>query len=174
MKASIAPESIKVLWFTHLHSDHTLGYAQFLLGGWGQGRSELTIYGPKGTKEFHEKIVNLYSEDIEYRCSLGRLGAGILDVNIIEITEEGEIGNPYGMTIKAMAMVHNVPTYGYRFETTEGVVVVSGDTAPHIGIIELSRNADLLVIDAALTKGRESTALDRIWVQLQKEHCTPK
>ena len=102
------------------------------------------------------------------------MGAGILDVNIIEITEEGEIGNPYRMTIKTMAMVHNVPTYGYRFETTEGVVVVSGDTAPHIGIIELSRNADLLVIDAALIKGRESTALDRIWVQLQKEHCTPK
>src|SRR5690625_3157744 len=70
LKADIAPESIDCLVLTHLHSDHTMGYANFLLSGWAQGRSELTVVGPKGTKEFHEKIIDLYETDINYRCSL--------------------------------------------------------------------------------------------------------
>ncbi|MFK4998408.1 MBL fold metallo-hydrolase [Bacillus sp. N9] len=167
-ESEYCPESIKTLWFTHLHSDHTLGYGQFLLGGWGQGRSKLTIYGPKGTKAFHEKIIDLYREDIEYRCSLGRSGAGILDVNIIEITEDGEVVNQHEMKVKAMAMEHNVPTYGYRFETTEGTVVISGDTAPHKGIMELAKDADVLVIDAALSKGKRSLALEKSGINFRK------
>lgn len=174
MKAGIAPQSIKFLIFTHLHSDHTLGYGQFLLGGWGQGRSELTIIGPKGTKAFHESILNMYSYDIDYRCSLGRSGAGIRDVRIIEFDEPGELReNPLPYKITTASMIHNVPTFAFRFDIGEKTVVISSDTAPNEEIVKLAQGADLLVQNACLTAGQKSPALEKIWEQLQKEHCTP-
>lgn len=174
MKAGIAPESIKYLILTHLHSDHTLGYGQFLLGGWGQGRSELIIIGPKGTKAFHESILNMYSFDIDYRCSLGRSSAGILDVKIIEISEPGELmENPLPYRISTARMVHNVPTFAFRFDIGQKTVVISSDTAPNDDIVLLAEGADILVQNAGLTTGRQSAALEKIWANLQKEHCTP-
>ncbi len=174
LKAGIPPESIKLLFFTHLHSDHTLGYGQFLLGGWGQGRSELTIIGPKGTKAFHERLLDLYSDDIDYRCSLGRSETGIRDVKVIEFDSPGELPiNPLPYKITTARMVHNVPTYALRFEIGNKIIVISSDTAPNEEIIHLAQDADILIQNAALTKGRRSTALEKIWDQLQKEHCTP-
>ncbi|WP_180994063.1 MBL fold metallo-hydrolase [Bacillus sp. Marseille-P3661] len=172
LKAGLPPESIKQLWFTHLHSDHTFGYGQFLIGGWGRGRSELTIIGPKGTKRFHEKILDLYEEDINYRCSLGRSDAGIRDVRIIEIDKPCKVENPSLIDTTVESMIHNVPTFGYRLEINNKIIVISGDTAPHDGIINLAKDADVLVIDAGLATGKKSPALEKIWDHLQKEHCT--
>lgn len=174
MKAGIAPESITCLIITHLHSDHTFGYGQFLLGGWGQGRSELTIIGPKGIKDFHKKILELYSFDIDYRLSLGRSGLGLTDVRIIEISQPGILHeNPLPYEIETARMTHNVPTYAFRFDIGEKSVVISSDTSPNEELVKLAKGADLLVQNAGLTKGRESKALDKIWNKLQTEHCTP-
>ncbi|MCL7748542.1 MBL fold metallo-hydrolase [Halalkalibacter alkaliphilus] len=174
MKAGIKPESIKYLIFTHLHSDHTMGYAQFLLGGWGQGRSELTIIGPRGTKDFHESILNMYSYDIDYRCSLGRSGAGIRDVEVIEFEEPGElIENPLPYKITTARMIHNVPTFAFRFDIDGKAIVISSDTSPNEAIVHLAEGADILVQNAGLTTGKKSEALEKIWEQLQKEHCSP-
>lgn len=179
MKAGIPPEDINYLFMTHLHSDHIFGYGQFLLGGWGLGRRELTIVGPKGMKHFHETIINLFDEDISYRTSLGRPGNGVLDVNVIEIDGPGEIDCGLPMKITVAEMVHNVLTYGYRFEVGEETVVISGDTAPTEAIVELSKDADLLVIDACLAPtavyhNTTNPELQKIWRNLQKEHCSPK
>jgi ribonuclease Z len=174
MKAGIAPESVRYLLLTHLHSDHTLGYGQFLLGGWGQGRNELTVIGPQGTRRFHEAILDLYSFDIDYRLSLGRSEAGIRDVRIIEFSEPGELKeNPLPFKITVARMVHNVPTYAYRFDIDGKTVVISSDTAPNEAIVTLAQGADLLIQNAALTRGRTSAALEKIWDKLQQEHCTP-
>ncbi|MFC5589695.1 MBL fold metallo-hydrolase [Sporosarcina soli] len=178
MKANIPPESIHYLFMTHLHSDHIFGYGQFLLGGWGLGRRELTVVGPKGMQHFHETILNLFHDDIAYRTSLGRPGNGVLDVNIIEVEAPGDIVTKLPMKITAAQMVHNVLTYGYRFETDEEVVVISGDTAPTPNIVDLATGADLLVIDAALAptavyRHTTNPELQKIWDNLQKEHCTP-
>ncbi|MFK2826404.1 MBL fold metallo-hydrolase [Bacillus sp. B190/17] len=179
MRAGIAPESIQYLFMTHLHSDHVFGYGQFLLGGWGLGRRKLTVVGPKGMKHFHETIINLFEEDITYRTSLGRPGNGVLDVNIIEIDESGEVSCGLPWKISAAQMVHNVLTYGYRFEIEEKTVVLSGDTAPTPAIVELSKGADILVMDACLAptgvyRNTKSAELQKIWDNLQKEHCSPQ
>lgn len=179
MKAGIPPQNVNVLMFTHLHSDHFFGYGQFLLGGWGQGRRKLTVVGPKGIKEFHETVINMFKDDIAYRVSLGRPENGVLDVEIIEFDQPGEISvdnTPAKVTIDEM--VHNVPTFGFRFEFDDKVIVFSGDTAPTPNIVNLSRDADVLVLDAALSKtgvyrDTKDPELLKIWENLQKEHCTP-
>lgn len=178
LKAGIRPESINHLWLTHLHSDHLFGYAQFLIGGQGNGRRELTVVGPQGTRKYHERILEMYEEDIQYRLSLGRSAKGLMDVNIIEITEPGEIISDLPVKVTAERMIHNVPTFGYRFEREGKVIVISGDTAPTDKLIEFARGADILVQDAALTttsvytKG-ENKEFEKVFINLQKEHCTP-
>lgn len=179
LKADIPPENVNVLMFTHLHSDHFFGYGQFLLGGWGRGRRELTVVGPKGIKEFHETIINMYKDDIAYRVSLGRPENGVLDVKIIEFDQAGEIQVDIPAKVTAEKMVHNVPTFGYRFEMEDKIIVFSGDTAPTPNIVELAREADVLVLDAALSKtgvyrDTKDPELLKIWENLQKEHCTPE
>lgn len=179
LRAGIKPEEITVLFFTHLHSDHFLGYGQFLLGGWGRGRRELTVIGPKGIKKYHNTLIDMYKDDIAYRTSLGRPENGILDVNIIEIGQPGELTGVVPAKVTAEEMVHNVLTFGYRFEIEDQVIVFSGDTAPTPNIIKLAQNADILVQDACLAKtavyrDTDDPELIEIWESLQKEHCTPK
>ncbi|GAA0440278.1 MBL fold metallo-hydrolase [Lentibacillus halophilus] len=178
LKANIPPENVNVLMFTHLHSDHFFGYGQFLLGGWGRGRRELTVVGPKGIKEFHETVINMFKDDIAYRVSLGRPENGVLDVNIIEFDEPGEVSVDIPAKVSIDEMVHNVPTFGFRFEMDNNVIVFSGDTAPTPNIVNLAQGADILVQDGCLAKTgiyRNTTdpELLKIWENLQKEHCTP-
>ncbi|WP_066396503.1 MBL fold metallo-hydrolase [Neobacillus mesonae] len=178
LKAGIPLESINHLWITHLHSDHLFGYAQFLIGGQGNGRRELTIVGPKGIKKYHQRILELYEEDLNYRLSLGRSPKGLLDVNIIEIIESGEIKTDIPAYVTCAEMVHNVKTFGYRFYIEDKVVVISGDTAPTPNIVELARGANLLVLDSALTTTSVYTKggnkeFSKVFENLKKEHCTP-
>ncbi|SDG91828.1 Ribonuclease BN, tRNA processing enzyme [Alteribacillus persepolensis] len=179
---NIPPESITDLFITHLHSDHILGYGQFLLGGWALGRRKLRVVGPKGIKHYHNTMVDLFKEDINYRISLGRSPRGILEnVELIEIEDESEImrrHKEWPVTVTAKKVVHNVPTYAFRFEDRQYTVVHSGDTAPTNGVVDLAQEADLLIQDACLAvnavyKNTPNSELQRIWEALQKEHCSP-
>ncbi|SDI40265.1 ribonuclease Z [Alteribacillus persepolensis] len=175
-RIGVEPQDVHHLWFTHLHSDHTMGYFQFLIGGWHLGRRKLSVVGPKGIKEFHETVLKMYEDDINYRTSLGFPAEGIHDVEIYEIEEPGDI--PAGdipAKVTSAPMIHNVTTYAFRFEIDNTVIVFSGDSSPTQHLTDLSENADLLIHDCVLTakEKAENTNLDTIWEKLQKEHCTP-
>ncbi|SOB98827.1 ribonuclease Z [Ureibacillus xyleni] len=177
-RAGINPKEIKHIFLTHLHADHYLGYANFLISGWVEGRRELTLIGPRGTKEMHEQVIGMLKNDINYRMQLGRPINGIYDVKVIEIDESGilDVEIESGLSISTAEMVHNVPTFAYKFEKNNKVLVISGDTAPHQGIIDFSDGADALVLDTCLTFINNDTAENAkvIWENLQKEHCTPE
>lgn len=178
-RASVELTKINHLFFTHLHADHILGYGQFLLGRWFGTREKLTIVGPKGTRKFHEQILNMYKEDIDYKLSLGRPPEGLLDTEVIEIESSGEMQLDIPAKVSTAPMVHSILTYAYRFDTKSHAVVFSGDTAPTEAIVELAREADTLIQDSCLapnsiytdTLNSERT---RIWKELQKEHCDPE
>lgn len=182
MYADINPVDITTVLFTHLHSDHIFGYSHFLLGGWSLGRSKLTIIGPKGLKKFHEQVLDMFEEDINYRCNtLGISGAGLLDVNIIELAEEGgDVPIPdLDVKVTSTPVIHNVKTFGFRFQKGDKSIVLSGDTAPVDTLIELAKGADVLVQDAAIAssvfnnKSSDPNIL-KIWDFLKNEHCTPQ
>ena len=50
-----------------------------------------------------------------------------------------------------------VPAFGYRFDARDRSIVISGDTAPSDGLIELARGADVLVHEAMY-----APAIDRL------------
>lgn len=181
LKANIQPDDVKYLLFTHLHSDHVFGYSHFLLGGWSLGRNELTIFGPRGLKKLHEQIITMFEEDINYRCNvLGISSKGLLDVNVVELPDEGrtiKLDN-VNVDIESTPVVHNVHTFAYRFDKGAHSIVISGDTAPVESLIELSKDANVLVQDAAISPSAfEDPAADpnikKIRELLTKEHCSP-
>ncbi|UOQ94754.1 ribonuclease Z [Halobacillus shinanisalinarum] len=180
MSAGYSPADIEYLCFTHLHSDHVFGYAHFLLGGWSLGRNKLTVIGPKGTKRFHQKVLEMFEEDIAYRTGdLGIPSDGLTDVNIIELEDEGGSvisGTPANIT--TIPVIHNVKTFAFRFEVDSKSIVISGDTAPIDSLVEFAKEADILIQDAAINSSSIGTNsqdenLKNIWSKLQLEHCTP-
>lgn len=182
LNAGISPREVNYLFLTHLHSDHLFGYAYFLIGGWGLGRKDLTVIGPKGTKEYHNTILKMYERDIEYRLSLGFPGNGLLDVNVIELEDDatGEIIVNPGLPIKVKTLPvnHNVTTFAYRFEYGQESVVISGDTTPIDELIPFSNEADILVFDACLVPNEtyqnpKEEFRKKIWKHLQDEHSSP-
>lgn len=178
-RKEIELKTIHHLFLTHLHADHILGYGQFLLGRWFGTREKLTVIGPKGTKQFHQRILDMYQEDIDYKLSLGRPPEGLLDTEVIEIESSGELNIDLPVRVSTAQMDHSILTYAYRFDTESQSAVFSGDTAPTQALIELARGADLLVQDCCLAPNPVytdtlSAERKRIWKELQKEHCDPE
>jgi ribonuclease BN (tRNA processing enzyme) len=62
------------------------------------------------------------------------------------------------VTVTAILVNHPpvFPSFAYRFDTSDGAVVISGDTTPSANLITLAHNADVLVhevVDTAYMKG---------------------
>lgn len=178
LMAGIQLDTVQHLWLTHLHSDHISGYIQFLFGGWTDGRRKLTVIGPVGTRKFHNTIIELLEDDISYRVSSGFPPEGLLDVKIIEVEQPGQVSCDLPLKASAERMIHNVPTFAYRFESESKVVVFSGDTAPNPALIKFAEGADALVHDSSLVmtpqyQNTTDPVRMKLWNQLQKEHCSP-
>ena len=67
---ALEPVSLRVVFVTHLHSDHTVGYPDLILTPWVIGRKiPLEVHGPKGIKAMTEHILLAYGEDIKTRTN---------------------------------------------------------------------------------------------------------
>src|SRR2546430_666265 len=69
LKAANLPISgPEALFITHLHSDHTLGYADLILTSWVmRRRTPFPVYGPSGLQRMTSHLLAAYSEDIDIR-----------------------------------------------------------------------------------------------------------
>ena len=56
----VSSANIDALVLTHLHSDHVIDFYQLIISSWHSYRTKpWKIYGPKGTKKFVKKIMDL-------------------------------------------------------------------------------------------------------------------
>ena len=66
--AALEPAKLRVVFATHLHSDHTVGYPDLILTPWVLGRRvPLEVYGPPGIKQMTDHVLAAYSEDFAAR-----------------------------------------------------------------------------------------------------------
>jgi ribonuclease Z len=148
---ALEPTRLKVAFVTHLHSDHTVGYPDLIFTPWTVGRREpLEVYGPKGLKAMTEHVVAAWAVDIETRTNADgnqRTWAAGHGANAHEITP-GVVYKDGNVTVTAFATKHAMESYGYRFETADRTIVVSGDTNPTPATIEACRGCDVLIHEA--------------------------
>jgi ribonuclease BN (tRNA processing enzyme) len=148
---AVEPGNLKVAFVTHLHSDHTAGYSDLILTGWTSGRTvPLDVYGPTGLQSMTEHILQAYRIDIETRTNPDGNQRRFPDgakVNAHDI-KPGVVYRDDRVTVTAFATKHAMESYGYRFDTPDRSIVISGDTNPVEETIKACNSCDVLVHEA--------------------------
>src|SRR5437870_1241610 len=146
---ALEPTNLRVAFVTHLHSDHTVGYVDLILTPWVLGRRvPLEVYGPSGINAMTEHLLEAYRVDFITRTnpetgSGGQVAAGH-GVNAHEI-HAGVVYKDANVTVTAFPTKHAMESYGYRFDTPDRSVVISGDTNPAQATIDACRGCDVLI-----------------------------
>lgn len=135
------------IFITHLHSDHTLGLADAILTPWIQGRERpVDVYGPQGLTHFVGATLDAYREDIRVRIS--DPGGPSAD-GWRAVTHEvgaGEVFRDARITVRAFAVPHSTShALGYRIDTPDMSIVISGDTRESDAVAEACSGCDVLI-----------------------------
>ena len=146
--AALEPTKLRVAFVTHLHSDHTVGYPDLIFTPWTMGRRfPLEVYGPKGIKPMTDHILEAYRVDVETRTNPDgnqRTFPEGHGVNAHEIGP-GVVYKDAKVTVTAFPTKHAMESYGYRFETPDRTIVISGDTNPAPATIDACKGCDVLI-----------------------------
>ena len=145
---ALEPINLRVAFATHLHSDHTVGYPDLILTPWVIGRRvPLEVYGPKGINAMTQHILAAYDEDIKARTRPDGNQHGFPQgswVNAHEIAT-GVVYKDENVTVTAFPTKHALESYGYRFDTPDRSIVITGDTAPTQATIDACNGCDILI-----------------------------
>jgi ribonuclease Z len=171
-----SPLAVDRLFFTHLHSGHTVGYPDFVLSQWvgsflpGQpARTHFRVYGPVGTRHMTDRLFakdGAFKVDLrgmadadlarkEFRIHAHRVSLEWPAVHVTEITDlmgPGTILSTVDWQVRATFVSHGLgtlPCLAYRIDCAGRSLVIAGDTCPSEGLISLARGADLLVHEGA-------------------------
>ncbi len=149
----LAAPNLKMVFLTHLHSDHTLGLPDLIFTPWVMGRREpLRIFGPTGTKSMTQNILAAWSADIDMRLHGGEPAnptghkAAATDIKPGIVYRDGNV------TVTAFAVPHGSwkEAFGYRFDTRingqpDRSIVISGDTRYAPAIAAACKGCDVLL-----------------------------
>ena len=140
--------NIDALLLTHLHTDHVIDLYQLIISSWHSDRnSKWKIYGPKGTKQFVDKIFLAWKSERKLRISYEkRKSSKALNYKVYEFQKEGFI-NINDIKIKYFEVDHKpVPyAYGFSFFNKNKKLTISGDTRPCESLMLNAQNADVLL-----------------------------
>jgi len=135
-------------FLTHLHSDHTAGYPDLILTPWVLERNDpLEVFGPKGIKAMTDHLLEAYREDIDIRLNGGEPSNKTGYKVVAHEIKPGVVYKDANVTVKAFLVEHGSwpEAYGFRFETADRTIVVSGDCRPSASVIENCNGCDVLI-----------------------------
>ena len=196
--------SLRALFLTHLHSDHTIDYANLLLFGLFTGldrrSTPFKVFGPgrrgqmapvfalpgaptptvpiinpenptPGIKDMTGYLYQAFAADLNDRMrDNGKPNLeAVVEVHDIDIPpiagfkspnetpsppmEPFKIFEDDRVRVSATLVDHAPvwPAFAYRFDTDDGSIVFSGDTARNDNLIKLAKGADILVHEVIVT-----------------------
>lgn len=139
-RSSVRVDDVGDVVLTHAHLDHVNDLIAILKADWLLGRESIRVWGPPGTEETVNGLVEAY----EY----------LKEKTEVEI-EEFEPGDSFevaGRSIETFPTEHSVPSTAYR---VDDAFVYSGDTEPVAGMAEFAEGCDVLVHECAFPDGME-------------------
>lgn len=166
---ALRPDLLTVAFCTHLHTDHTAGYADLIFTPWVLERNQpLKVFGPKGIKHMTSHILSAYEADIDFRIhgfeKANEMGYQVEATEIVP----GIVYEDDRVTVEAFPVSHGtLESYGYRFTSGDKVIVISGDTAPLDIVAQKARGCDLLLHEVEYTGG--ISAREPKWQKYHRE-----
>ena len=167
LEAGVKSETIRTIFFTHLHADHDLGLADVMANDFfnlNQAGSSQTvdIYGPPQTRQLVDAAFHYITYGFTaFAAEPGAIRAGLVDgalkspFNAHEIERAGVVFEDDKIRVTAAENSHyslmpspsnqEMKSYSYRIDTPHGVVVFTGDTGPSEAVTRLAAGADVLV-----------------------------
>ncbi len=149
MKEGSDPRQVTHLIYSHNHLDHTGDLAAWLASCRvpGEERSlPLTILGSEGFHEMFTALRRAYGSMID--PSGYDLGTAALSAARRDRHDAG------GWSVQAFPVDHIASSIGLRVTDSAGrVFVYTGDTAPCDTLVDLARDADLLLIESSTPDG---------------------
>lgn len=166
-RLGIRPPQIEVVLITHHHSDHNADYANLIHLAWIQGiANEIRVYGPPPMNAINAAAIAVQKEDVDIRIkATGRKPMEAL-IKVEEITRPGLVHQDDRTKVTA-ALVDHPPfqhAFGFRFDTRDRSIVISGDTRPSQNLIALAKGADVLVHEAMYVPGIDRMLAKRPYV----------
>jgi ribonuclease BN (tRNA processing enzyme) len=154
---ALEPTNLRVAFVTHLHSDHTVGYVDLILTPWVLGRRvPIDVHGPSGIKAMTEHLLEAYRVDFTTRTNSETGSHGqVVEGHVVNAHEvrTGVVYKDGNVTVTAFPTRHAMESYGYRFDTPDRSVVISGDTNPTQATIDACRGCDVLIHEVRTLAG---------------------
>lgn len=144
LHTSIKPRRIEKIFITHLHGDHIYGLPGLLSSRSFQGgESEVTVFGPKGIKDYIHVSLSLSQTYLKY------------PLVVIEI-EEGIIFEDDQFTVETLRLDHGIPSYGYRIVEKDRPGTLLADKLKEAGvqpgpIFKKIKNGEAVTLDDGRT-----------------------
>ncbi|PYF07224.1 ribonuclease Z [Ureibacillus chungkukjangi] len=152
LHTTIRPRKVEKIFITHLHGDHIFGLPGFLSSrSFLGGEDILTIYGPKGLKEWVTASFNVSKTHLTY------------PIEYVEV-QEGVVFEDEQFIVNAQLLEHVIPCYGYRVEQKplQGELLI--EKAKELGVPKgpllgkLKNGEDITLEDGRTVYSRDVTA----------------
>jgi ribonuclease Z len=139
---------LDAVFFTHLHSDHVVGFPDLWLTAWVFGRAlPLPVLGPPGTVAMLGHLRQAYAFDLQVRSKdEGFPAAGIATAG--RDIAPGVVLDVDGVKVTAFRVDHGPvaePAYGYRVDFGSRSAAFSGDARYMEEMVGYARGVDVLV-----------------------------
>jgi ribonuclease BN (tRNA processing enzyme) len=182
VEAGVPIPSVKYIFISHHHSDHNLEYGNLFYNAWVAGLSTpILSFGPKGIEAMTRTYWELNKFDVETRIEdEGRPDPRKLLI-ARDITGDGVVLETPDVKVTAFRTPHPPITdnFAYKFETPDGVIVFSSDTAYNPKLAEFAQGADVLVheclyvpaVDRLVIKTKNGAKLKK---HLLESHTRPR
>jgi ribonuclease BN (tRNA processing enzyme) len=146
--ADVPLPTVRHVFLTHQHSDHTADYGNLLWLAWTAGlRTRVDTWGPPPIERMTRLFFEMNKQDIDVRIANEGREPLVPLVRPHEVRRGGPVMKDANLTVTCTVVDHPpvVPAFAYRFDAPDRSIVISGDTSPSDNLIALAKGADVLV-----------------------------
>ena len=170
-KSDIDRNAIETIFVTHFHGDHFGGIPYFMLDAqfFSKRTGPLTLVGPQGLEEWFERVMETtFPGSFAARRKF--------DLTLIEATP-GSVQTINGINCQSALVRHGRPSgpfMAYRLSAGGKVLAYTGDTEWTDSLIDIGRDADLLIAEAYFYDKKVPLHLDLATLETKLSLITPK